>query len=441
MIITAVLRATDTIARRTIVLENDFLCFAAKCRAIKKGQFTVSFKSTILVLLFSLWSHTVYTQKSQIVTQPGAWNTSQYLPLIQNKKVAVVANQTSLIGKTHLVDSLLKLKINIVKIFGPEHGFRGNAANGEHVSSGKDLKTGLPVISLYGKHREPTAQDFSDIDLVIFDLQDVGVRFYTHLTTLHHVMKRCALESKPLIILDRPNPNGYYTDGPIHEPKFTSDVGVHPIPIVHGMTLGELGQMINGEKWLGLDKNCDLVVIKIKEWNHNKKYVLPIPPSPNLASQEAIYLYPSMGLFEGIDISVGRGTDHPFECFGAPWLKSDSYVFVPREIPGKTLNPPYKNDTCYGYLVIDFAKNYIVDYRKLYIEWLEMLLHKYPNKQKFFNSFFDKLAGTDQLRLQILNGTSVEDIRKSWQPGLDEFRKKRKQYLLYSFDEELGLTW
>lgn len=435
-----VLKATETTARRMIVFENDFCSFAARCRAIKNGQFKMSFKNTTLVLFLFL-TFQLSAESGNEPVLPGAYNTSAYIPVLKGKNVGIVANHTSMLGGKHLVDSLLKLGIKITRIFGPEHGFRGDAANGEHVSDSKDPVTGIPVVSLYGKHREPTHEDFAGIDIMVFDLQDVGVRFYTHLTTLHHVMNRCAEEKVPLIVLDRPNPNGYYTDGPILKPEFKSDVGVHPIPLVHGMTLGELALMINGEKWLRNGQNCDVTVISIVNWNHNRKYVLPIAPSPNLASAEAIIAYPTMGLFEGIDISVGRGTPHPFECFGAPWLRSGTYIFFPVEIPGKTMNPPYEGDTCYGYYIADFARNYLIDYKKLYIEWLELLVAKYPEDKPFFRPFFDKLAGTDQLRIQLQSHTPIADIRKSWEPGLKVFKEQRRKYLLYSFDENLGLTW
>lgn len=400
----------------------------------------MNFKVTLYSTLF-LGLFIYHSGSSQMLepTLPGACQTSEYLPLLSNKRVAVIANQTSVIGKTHLVDSLLSLGVKLVKVFGPEHGFRGSAANGETVSDEKDTKTGLPVYSLYGPRRKPSVEDLADVDILIFDLQDVGVRFYTHLTTLHFVMMACAEQNKTLIVLDRPNPNGYYIDGPTLLPEYKSDVGQHPIPLVHGMTLGELAQMINGENWIQTVKPCQLTVVKIKNWNHNKAYQLPIPPSPNLPSQASIINYPSMGLFEGLDISVGRGTDHPFECFGAPWLSHGTYTFVPKEIPGKTLNPPYKNDTCHGYLVVDFAQNYLIDYRQLYLEWIVLLIQSYPTKEKIFNSFFDKLAGTNQLRMQLSKGTPLEDIRKSWVADINQFRLKRKPYLLYSCDENAGL--
>lgn len=397
-------------------------------------------KVTLFTLLFLVcFLCSPVSAQVKLPIQPGAYRTELYLPEIQNKNIAVIANQTSLIGTTHLVDSLLSLGIKIKKVFGPEHGFRGNAANGEEVSDTKDPKTGLPVVSLYGPRRKPSPQDLAGLDAIVFDLQDVGVRFYTHLTTLHFVMMSCAENNVKLIVLDRPNPNGYYVDGPSLLEAYKSDVGQHPIPLVHGMTLGELAGMINQENWIHTAQPCSLTVVPIKNWDHNTKYILPVPPSPNLPSQESIIAYPTMGLFEGLNISVGRGTSHPFECFGAPWLPRTAYSFVPKNIPGKAINPPFKGDTCYGYLISDFAKNYLQDYRKLYIEWIELLVQHYPGKEKIFNSFFDKLAGTDQLRLQLSGGMSLAEIRQSWQADIDKFKALRKPYLLYPCNEELGL--
>jgi uncharacterized protein YbbC (DUF1343 family) len=423
-----------------IVFENDFCCFALKCRAIKNGQFKMSFKFKVFPLfiltLFSTISH-IQAQNPEVM--PGAWRTELYFDYLKGKKIAVVANPTSTIGSTHLVDSMLASGIQIQKVFGPEHGFRGNAANGEDVHDEKDPKTGLPVISLYGPRRKPSVQDLSGLQIVVFDLQDVGVRFYTHLTTLHFMMQRCAELNIEVLVLDRPNPNGYYVDGPTLDTNFRSDVGQHPIPLVHGMTLGELAGMINGKGWLGAGKTCNLRIIKIKNWDHNTAYVLPIAPSPNLASQDAIIAYPTMGLFEGIDISVGRGTPHPFECFGAPWLKAGSYVFVPKHIPGKTINPPYLNDTCRGFFIKDFAHNYLQDYRKLYIEWLELLVNQHADPAKMFNPFFDKLSGGTQLRQQLLIGMTADAIRNSWQPELEKFIQQRQGYMLYAWDRNAGI--
>ena len=374
----------------------------------------------------------------------GAENTASYLPLLKGKRVGIVANPTSTIGNTHLVDTLKKLGIKIVCVFAPEHGFRGDAENGAHIENGLDQKTGLSVISLYGNHVKPTAAEMKLLDVILFDIQDVGARFYTYLSTLHFVMQACSEQNKPLIVLDRPNPNGYYVAGPVLEPQFKSMVGMHPIPIVHGMTLGELAQMINGEGWLKDSihpnlKPCKLTVIPCANYNHNRAYRLPIAPSPNLPTENSIYLYPTLCLLEGTDMSMGRGTDKPFECFGAPWLTQGTYSFTPRSIPGKSLHPPFLDQPCKGVLLSDFASGYLVSYRNIYIDWLLMLYQDCPNQSKFFNPFFNKLAGTAQLKQQIISGLTAKEILLSWQPGIDAFMIKRKPYLLYPYQPELGL--
>jgi hypothetical protein len=374
---------------------------------------------------------------AEIIT--GAEQTYLYLNKLKGKKVAIVANPTSIIGHTHLVDSLFSLKINIKKIFAPEHGFRGEAANGDHIDNSIDPKTNVPIVSLYGKNIKPSKKDLKNIDVVIFDIQDVGVRFYTFLTTLHYVMEACAENNKQLLIFDRPNPNGYYVDGPILEEKFKSMVGMHPIPLVHGMTLGELAKMINDEHWLPNNLTCKLEVIPIHNYFHNLYYPLPVAPSPNLPNSTSIILYPSLGLFEGTQISMGRGTAKPFECFGAPWLKMGNYQFTPVNIPGKAVNPPYLNQNCRGFLLTDFANDYIITYRHIYLDWLVLLYKDCPDKSKFFNSFFDKLIGTESVRNQIIEGKSAVEIRKNWEPGLKLFLEKRVPYMMYTYDEDLGL--
>lgn len=441
MNITAELSATATMAKRTIDREKDPLPEADSRRAIIKGQFIVASKVqrkwfTALMLLTLLLPLTGGSQA--VIT--GAERTEDYYSLLKKKRIAVVANQTSKVGKVHLIDTLLTLKIRVMKVFAPEHGFRGHAANGEKVASGTDPITKLPIISLYGKHVKPTKKDLESIDVVIFDIQDVGVRFYTYLTTLHYVMQACAENGKHLIVLDRPNPNGHYMDGPVLKPGYESMVGMHPIPLVHGMTLGELARMINGERWLKTADTCKLTVIPVKYWDHNTAYILPVPPSPNLPTQESIMLYPTLGLMEGTIMSMGRGTDKPFECFGAPWLKDGHYRFVPKNIPGKAVNPPYLGDTCCGFLLSDFARNYIAGSRQLYIEWFEMLLNACPDKQKFFNPFFDKLAGGPELRTALMGGTSIKKIREAWKDDLFQFTYKRNRYLLYPCIQGMGHT-
>ncbi|MBL7812138.1 MAG: DUF1343 domain-containing protein [Bacteroidetes bacterium] len=423
-----------------MIFEKLFCRPVESCRAILKGQFMRVVKGTICGL-FCVQSIALSSQNGtgSLPARPGAWRTEVYFPLLQKKRVALVANPTSTIGAVHLVDSLRKSGIKITRVFAPEHGFRGDAANGEKIKSGVDIKTGIPVVSLYGNHYKPTARELHNVDVVVFDVQDVGVRFYTYLSTLHYVMQACAENCIQLLVLDRPNPNGYYLDGPILEPEYKSMVGLHPIPLVHGMTLGELARMINGEKWLGTRDSCKLTVIKVQNWHHNKKYIVPVAPSPNLPTSESITLYPTLGLLEGTPVSMGRGTSSPFECFGAPWLKTGSYHFVPRNIPGKATNPPWLGDTCRGILLSDFARNYLPDFKHLYVEWFDLLLKQCPDKNAFFTPFFDKLAGTATLRKQLLSGMSANEIRLSWKPGLETFYTQRAPYLLYPFDYNLGL--
>ena len=362
--------------------------------------------------------------------QSGASHTEKYFGLLQNKRVAVVANPTSVVGKTHLVDTLLSSGIQVVKIFAPEHGFRGEAGNGDHVSNGFDKKTKLPIFSLYGNHTRPTAEMLSNIDIIVFDIQDVGARFYTFLATMQEVMEAAAINKKEVIVLDRPNPNGYYVDGPVMtDKKLYSFVGQLPIPIVHGCTLGELANMINGEGWLTAGKACRLTVIPCSEYTHNSYFELPIKPSPNLPNITSIYAYPSLCLFEGTCISIGRGTNLPFQQFGFPNCKVGETSFTPKEIPGVSTNPPFGNQLCKG-VKVNFEKRPT----QLNLDWVISMYASYPNKEKFFSSpgFFDKLAGTTLLRKQIVEGLKEEEIRASWQKELDAFKIIRRKYLLYS---------
>lgn len=361
----------------------------------------------------------------------GAQRMADYLSLLKDKRVAVVGNQTSVIGNTHLLDTLLKLNVNVKKVFGPEHGFRGDADAGANVKTVKDSKTGLPLISLYGKKEKPSPVDLKDIDVVVFDIQDVGVRFYTYISTLHYVMEACAENKKQLIVLDRPNPNGYYVDGPILEPKFKSYVGLHPVPIVYGMTIGEYAQMINGEKWLKGGVVCDLTVIHLQGYTHNDYYQLPIKPSPNLPTMASVYLYPSLALFEGTIISVGRGTDFPFEVIGHPKLQKTKFTFTPRSIPGASVNPPYKGEVCNGHDLRNFGDLFIKNAKQLYLYWLQGTYANTPDKATYFNNYFNVLAGTDKLKQQIIDNTTEAEIRKSWEPGLTNFKAIRKKYLIY----------
>lgn len=370
---------------------------------------------------------------SKAVIQVGAAQLQEYLPLLKDKRVAMMVNQTSTIGSTHVVDTLLQWGVNIVKIFAPEHGFRGDHSAGAHVNSSKDEKTGLPIVSLYGKNRKPSVEMVKDVDVIIFDIQDVGVRFYTYISSMHYLMETCSENNLEMMVLDRPNPNGHYVDGPVLDSKYKSFIGMHPVPLVHGMTTGEFAQMINGENWLSNKKPCKLTVIKCKNYTHDSLYRLPIRPSPNLPTMASVYLYPSLGLFEGTNVSVGRGTDHPFEVLGRPGLKNGSYSFTPQSIPGVADNPKYEGKECRGMLLTDFAQTYILGNRRIYLEWLK-LFYASNNAEKdgvFFKDFFTKLAGTPELQKQIESEMSSEDIYKSWQPALDRYKMMRGQYLLY----------
>ena len=352
----------------------------------------------------------------------GAERLDNYLPLIENKKVGVVGNQTSMIGNTHLVDSLLSLGIDVVKVFSPEHGFRGKADAGAKVENGTDSKTGLPIISLYGKNKKPYPEQLEGIDVMLFDIQDVGARFYTYISTLHYIMEAAAENNISVIVLDRPNPNGHYVDGPIREKEFESFVGMHAIPIVHGMTIGEYAKMINDENWIY--ENCNLTVIEMENYNHKMQYDLPIKPSPNLPNSRAINLYPSLCLFEGTTISIGRGTDYPFQHFGAPYLGSD-YSFTPKSGAGSKY-PKHENKECFG-TNLRLEKPLTA----INLNWIIETYKQCPEKEEFFNNFFDKLAGTDKLRKQIIAEKTQKEIKESWQEGLEGFKEIRGEYLIY----------
>ena len=353
----------------------------------------------------------------------GAERTEIYLPLLENKKVGIVGNQTSMIGNIHLVDSLLELGVDVVKVFSPEHGFRGKADAGAKIEDGVDVKTGLPIISLYGKKKKPSIEQLQGIDILVFDIQDVGARFYTYISTLHYIIEASSEFGIPLIVLDRPNPNGHYVDGPILDTAFQSFVGMHPIPIVHGMTIGEYAQMINGENWT--PENCDLSIITMEKYTHKTSYDLPIKPSPNLPNARSINLYPSLCLFEGTTISIGRGTDSPFQHFGAPYLESN-YSFIPKSGAGSKY-PKHENKTCFG-TDLRFQEDYLT---AINLNWIIEAYNQYPEKEEFFNNFFDKLSGTDKLRKQIIAGKTAKEIKVSWQKGLEEFKRVRGKYLLY----------
>lgn len=366
----------------------------------------------------------------------GAERLNAYLPLIKGKKVALMVNQTSVIHHTHLVDTLLQLGVSVQKIFAPEHGFRGTADAGEKLEDGKDSKTGLPVISLYGKKKKPSTEDLAEIELVIFDIQDVGARFYTYISSMHYLMEACAEHNLPLLILDRPNPNGHYVDGPVLQSGFESFVGLHPVPVVHGMTVGEYAQMINGEGWLKNSVQCSLEVIICENYDHQTFYELPIKPSPNLPNIRSIYLYPSLCFLEGTNVSVGRGTRKQFQLYGHPAFRQMGeqmpYRFIPEPMPGAKY-PKLEGKTCYGEDLSALPIPILRKQKKLDLGYLLKAYQAFPERENFFleNLFFDKLAGTDQLRIAILAGKDEAAIRQSWKEDLLAFESLRQPYLLY----------
>jgi len=377
-------------------------------------------------------------QQEQPQTKPivvGAERFDQYLEKLKGKNVGMVVNQTSLVGapykETHLVDSLLKLKISVKKILTPEHGFRGTADAGEKVKSGIDEKTGLPLVSLYGNNKKPTLENLNDLDVLVFDIQDVGARFYTYISTLHFVMEACAENDKELIVLDRPNPNGFYIDGPVLDTAYRSFVGMHPVPVVHGMTIGEYAKMLNGEKWLKNGAQCKLTVIACENYDHSMLYKVRVKPSPNLPNMTAMYLYPSLCFFEGTPVSVGRGTDKPFQIIGHPDFAAGTFTFTPKSMEGAK-EPPLKDVQCKGIDLSTLQRDYFLKRKSLNLEWLIEFYQKFPNKEKFFTPFFTKLTGTTELQKQIEQGKSEDEIRASWMLELEQFKNVRMKYLLYA---------
>jgi uncharacterized protein YbbC (DUF1343 family) len=360
----------------------------------------------------------------------GASRMRDYLFIISGKRVAVVGNQTSIVGNKHLVDTLLSLKVNVAKIFGPEHGFRGNASDGALIGDSIDPVTGIQVISLYGDHRKPSPADLKGIDVILFDIQDVGARFYTYISSLTYIMEACAENKVPLIILDRPNPNGYYIDGPVLDSNFSSFIGMHPVPIVYGMTIGEYALMVNGEHWLKNGVRCELKVISCRNYTHDTRYQLPVKPSPNLPNMYSVYLYPSLCLFEGTVVSVGRGTDHPFEIIGHPDYQTGPYAFTPKSIRGVSEKPIYAGKQCFGLYLSENAMR-IRQQGQIDLSWIIEMYKSLNLNDQFFNAYFDKLAGNSELRLQIMQGMDPILIRESWQKDLTKFKKTRNKYLLY----------
>ena len=375
-----------------------------------------------------------YDASFEVVT--GAERLDVYLPLLKGKNVGLIINQTSVVGRwqTSLLDTLLHHKVRVKKVFVPEHGFRGTAAAGEKVDNEKDKKTGLPIISLYGNNKKPTAAQLKNIDVLIYDLQDVGVRFYTYISTLQYAMEACAENDIQLIILDRPNPNGFYVDGPVLDTGHRSFVGMQPIPVVYGMTPGEYAKMLVGEKWFPGAEQLKMEVITCEQYDHKVKYQLPVPPSPNLQTMTAVYCYPSLCFFEGTVISVGRGTDKPFQQWGHPAFKGRATVyFTPVPVWGQKIKPPLAYEDCYGQ-VVAFNEQEALRILKGRLRplWLQRAYDWFPDKDKFFNNFFEKLAGTSELRKQVEKGVSETDIQASWEPGLKAFKQIRKKYLLYT---------
>lgn len=399
-------------------------------------------KSTYLFLFFLLsFQLTSCAQevKKNTTIKTGADRTGLYLSKLKGKRVAIVANQTSIIKKkkivmtsekphndsyTHLVDSLLSLNINIKKVFAPEHGFRGKADAGEIVKDGVDTKTGLPIISLYGKNKKPSKEQLKGIDVILFDIQDVGARFYTYISSLHYVMEAAAESRIPVIVLDRPNPNGHYIDGPVLEFEHKSFVGMHPVPVAYGMTIGEYGKMINGEKWLANNIKAKLTVIPLKNYTHQSEYSLPVKPSPNLPNDKAINLYPSLCFFEGTNVNAGRGTNKQFQVYGSPFLNQKGYSYTPKANEGAKY-PKHQHMICYGEDLSNEEK-----LSSLNLSWL-IKAHQQNKTKHFFNAFFTKLAGTKKLQEQIEKGISQEEIKASWKEGLDTFKKIREKYLIY----------
>ncbi len=394
---------------------------------------------TVCLTFCSATKQTISISENNPALKTGADQTEKYLPLLKGKRVAVMANQTTIIGNMHLVDSLQKLGVNIVKVFGPEHGFRGNASAGVEVADETDQATGIPIISLYGPKNKPTKADMADVDILIYDLQDVGVRFYTNINALSRLMEACYESDKEMLILDRPNPNGYLIDGPVLDMKYKSGIGMFPIPMSHGLTMGEFAQMANGEGWLKDKVKAKITIIPVANYNHEMLYTLPIKPSPNLNTQQSIMLYPSTCVFEGIYINHGRGTYFPFTVLGSPALKGIyTFSYTPTGIKGMAETPLFMDQVCYGIDLRDYDVSQLIKSKKINIQWVMELYKASPNKEQFFDSKLSKEMGLVEYRVgsglfrqQIIDGKSEEEIRASWEPGLSEYKEMRKKYLLY----------
>ncbi len=396
-----------------------------------------TFSILLLFTISTVGQNDVSYLKNNIVT--GAEQTEVYINYLKNKKVAVLANPTTIIGKKHLVDSLVLREINIVKVFGPEHGFRGNASAGTGVADENELVTGIKIISLYGAKRKPSKSDLSDVDIVIFDIQDVGCRFYTYINVLRDLMEACAENNIEVLILDRPNPNGYLVDGPVLDMQLKSGIGQFPIPIAHGMTIAEFAQMINGEDWLPNKLKCKLKIVPVKNYKHDMEYILPVNPSPNLNTQQSIMLYPSTCLFEGTALNHGRGTYFPFTIFGSPNLKDKfSFSYTPTGIKGMSEAPLHMNEVCYGIDLRKFDVGQLRKSKRINLQWMIDLYKAFPEKEKFFDRTqsnqignIDFLAGVYDFKKQIIGGQTIQQIQNSWEPQLSQYKLMRKKYLLY----------
>ena len=400
-------------------MKRQFFAIAIFCLAFFTTAYAQIFKTDDVPAL-------VLIDKAHYVS--AAMQTNDYLPLIQGKRVGIVGNQTSIVGETHLVDTLLALGVDVRKIYTPEHGFRGTADAGAKVNSGKDEKTGIPIVSLYGKNKKPTPEMLQGIDIILFDLQDVGVRFYTYISTMSYVMEAAAENDLPVIVLDRPNPNGFFVDGPVLKSENASFVGMHQVPVVYGMTIGEYAKMVNGEGWLKNGVTCDLTVIPIKKYNRKAIYELPVKPSPNLPNWESVYLYPTLCFFEGSIISIGRGTDTPFQVYGHPAMRG-SYTFTPKSTSGAS-KPLLEGQRCRGENLVEFAHDYARNADQLHLEWIIEAYQQLKDKS-FFTSYFRLLSGDKQLQRDIENGKSADEIRTSWKNDLEAFKAVRGKYLLY----------
>lgn len=354
-----------------------------------------------------------------------------FVPKLRNKKVGLVVNHSSIVNRKHLLDTLLQLDIQVLRVFSPEHGFRGEEADGATIKDGVDQKSGLPIFSLYGKYKKPKPEWVADLDVIVFDIQDVGVRFYTYLSTLHLIMEAAAEQQKEVIVLDRPNPNGFYIDGPVLESEFSSFVGKHPVPIVYAMTIGEYALMINGERWLADSNQAVLSVIPLKNYDRSKPYALPVAPSPNLPTPTSVLLYPSLGLFEGTTVSIGRGTDHPFQCVGHPDYPQGEFVFTPKSVKAST-SPKWQDQKCKGHFLGDLKLEEVAAWKKINLSFL-LEFHRQLHDEPFYrgDGYFEKLAGTMSLRQALDIGATESEIRSSWQEGIDDFVKIRSKYLLY----------